>query len=341
MSELPSILVVDDTKQNRDLLTELLRHEYRVILAKNGVQALERAQALQPDLILLDVLMPDMNGLQVIQHLKNDDRTRHIPVIFISALDAPGDEERGLDLGAVDYIRKPFHPSIVRKRVRNHLLSVHHRHLLEQLAMIDSLTEIANRRRYDESLDAEWRRCGRLGQPLSLAIIDVDHFKAYNDHLGHAAGDQALRQLARALKGFIRRPGDLVARYGGEEFVILLPGTDHAAGCAIGNEIQKGIEALQLPHPASPVGAVVTVSLGGMTMHPSGGQATPELFCAADQALYAAKAAGRNCCRWQAVSDSAAPAAQVSLVPGASGSRSSQIHEHSLRTSCKPGLGDS
>ncbi|MCE1241534.1 MAG: diguanylate cyclase [Azonexaceae bacterium] len=294
-----TVLVVDDAKQNRDLLTELLRHEYRVILAKNGSQALERAQELQPDLILLDVMMPDMSGLQVIQQLKNDDRTRHIPVIFISALDSPGDEERGLDLGAVDYIRKPFHPSIVRKRVRNHLLSVHHRRLLEQLAMIDSLTEIANRRRYDESLENEWRRCARLDLPMSLGIIDVDHFKAYNDHLGHAAGDQALHRIARALQDFVRRPGDLVARYGGEEFALLLPGTDVAAAGSIGNDIQACVAALQLPHPASPISNVVTVSLGGITTIPRGGQVDPAFFVAADQALYVAKAAGRNRCVWR------------------------------------------
>lgn len=240
-----------------------------------------------------------MSGLQVIQQLKNDDRTRHIPVIFISALDSPGDEERGLDLGAVDYIRKPFHPSIVRKRVRNHLLSVHHRRLLEQLAMIDSLTEIANRRRYDESLENEWRRCARLDLPMSLGIIDVDHFKAYNDHLGHAAGDQALHRIARALQDFVRRPGDLVARYGGEEFALLLPGTDVAAAGSIGNDIQACVAALQLPHPASPISNVVTVSLGGITTIPRGGQVDPGFFVAADQALYAAKAAGRNRCIWR------------------------------------------
>lgn len=299
MSSTHTVLVVDDEKQNRDLLTELLREDCRVILAKNGSQALERAHELQPDLILLDVLMPDMSGHEVIQTLKNDDATRHIPVIFISALDSPEDEERGLDLGAVDYIAKPFHPSIVRKRVRNHLLSVHHRHLLENLAMIDSLTEIANRRRYDEMLESEWRRCARNASPLSLAIIDVDHFKAYNDHLGHAAGDQVLRRIAQTLSRLVRRPGDLVARYGGEEFVLLLPGTDAPSARQLGDDIRTEIEALQLPHPASPVASVITVSLGGMTVMPSGGVVDPRLFSEADAALYAAKAEGRNRAFWR------------------------------------------
>jgi len=297
--QLPKVLVVDDEKQNRDLLAELLRNDCRVILAKNGIQAIERAHELQPDLILLDVMMPDMNGHQVIQALKHDDATRQIPVIFISALDSPEDEEHGLDLGAVDYITKPFHPSIVRKRVRNHLQSVHHRHLLENLAKIDSLTEIANRRRYDEALESEWRRCARNNSPLSMIIIDVDHFKAYNDRLGHAAGDMILRTIAIALKGFMRRPGDLAARYGGEEFVLLLPQGDAQAASHIAGDIRATVEQMQLAHPASPVSPYVTISLGGMTTQPYDGQVDPQFFRDADAALYAAKARGRNRVVWQ------------------------------------------
>jgi diguanylate cyclase (GGDEF)-like protein len=299
MSPAHTVLVVDDEKQNRELLTELLKDDCKIILAKNGMQALERAQELQPDLILLDVLMPEMDGLEVIQRLKADDLTRHIPVIFVSALDSPDDEERGLDLGAVDYITKPFHPSIVRKRVRNHLQSVHHRHLLENLAMIDSLTEIANRRRYDEALDREWRRCARTNAPLSLAIIDVDHFKAYNDHLGHASGDRVLRAIALTLNGFVKRSGDLAARYGGEEFVLLLPNTDPEAARTLGNDIRIAIEQLAFPHPASSASPFVTISLGGMTTWPQGGDVDPTFFLEADAALYAAKAEGRNCVRWR------------------------------------------
>ena len=299
LTPLPTVLVVDDEKPNRDLLAELLKHDCRVILAKNGTQAIDRAHELQPDLILLDVLMPDMSGHQVIQALKHDDATRHIPVIFVSALDSPEDEERGLDLGAVDYITKPFHPSIVRKRVRNHLQSVHHRHLLENLAMIDSLTEIANRRRYNEALENEWRRCARSNSPLSLALIDVDHFKAYNDRQGHAAGDSVLRSIATTLTGFMRRPGDLAARYGGEEFILLLPQVDAEAAARIGNEIRTAVESMHLPHPDSPVSRYVTISLGGMTTNPRDGQVDSQFFRKADVALYEAKAKGRNRVVWQ------------------------------------------
>lgn len=299
MNRQQTVLIVDDEKSNRDRLTELLQPDCRIILAKNGQQALERVADQAPDLILLDVMMPDMDGHQVIQILKHDDNTRKIPVIFISALDSPADEERGLDLGAVDYITKPFHPSIVRKRVRNHLLSVHQRHLLEELAMIDSLTEIANRRRYDVALEDEWRRCARNGSPLSLIVVDVDHFKAYNDHLGHAEGDVVLRQVAQTLQSIAGRPGDLVARYGGEEFVILLPETDAAAAESLAQEARLGVEALQIRHPASPVSEWITISLGGKTVIPDGATADPEFFRGADAALYIAKATGRNKLVWR------------------------------------------
>ena len=299
MNRQQTVLVVDDEKSNRDRLTELLQPECRIILAKNGQQALERVAGQQPDLILLDVMMPDMDGHQVIQILKHDDNTRKTPVIFISALDSPADEERGLDLGAVDYITKPFHPSIVRKRVRNHLLSVHQRHLLEELAMIDSLTEIANRRRYDTALEDEWRRCARNRSPLSLIVIDVDHFKSYNDHLGHAEGDIVLRRVAQTLQQTAGRPGDLTARYGGEEFVMLLPETDAVAAESLAQEARLAIEALQIRHPASPVSPWITISLGGKTAIPVGGTADLEFFRSADAALYVAKATGRNKLVWR------------------------------------------
>jgi diguanylate cyclase (GGDEF)-like protein len=187
----------------------------------------------------------------------------------------------------------------VRKRVRNHLLSVHHRNLLEDLALIDSLTEIANRRRYDETLESEWRRSSRSNSPLSLAVIDVDYFKAYNDHLGHAEGDLVLRQIGQAVNRLARRPGDLAARYGGEEFVLLLPSTNAHGANQIAEEILEAVIALQLIHPASPVSKWVTVSVGGHTTIPNGAEVNPDFFKTADAALYLAKATGRNRVVWR------------------------------------------
>ncbi|MBS0467071.1 MAG: diguanylate cyclase [Proteobacteria bacterium] len=291
-----TLLIVDDDRHNRLLLTELFEDEYKIIQAKNGVQALERARTHAPDLILLDVLMPEMDGMAVIRALKRDDATRHIPVIFITSLVSTADEELGLDLGAVDYIAKPFHPSIARVRVRNHLQIVHQRRLLEQIAALDGLTGIPNRRRFDDALAQEWSRCQRSGLPLSLIIADVDQFKQYNDTLGHAAGDRVLQEVAAALRQGARRPGDLAARYGGEEFVLLLPETDAPQAQQLADELLQRMAARKLPHPASSAAPCVTLSLGGITTIPVSNDVDPDFFERADAALYQAKANGRN--RW-------------------------------------------
>jgi diguanylate cyclase (GGDEF)-like protein len=293
-----TILIVDDEKQNRTLLTELLKDEYRLILAKNGAQALDRAFEHKPDLVLLDVLMPEMDGHEVIQALKNDERSKDIPVIFISALDSTESEERGLELGAVDYISKPFSPSIVRARVRNHIQSVHQRRLLEQLALLDGLTEIPNHRRFSQVYEQEWRRCKRASSPLSLIVVDVDHFKRYNDSHGHSAGDIVLRQVAQTIKTSLKRSGDFVARYGGEEFVILLMDVDQDGAKALAEHVRREVEELHMPHEDSPVSPWVTISLGGVTQVPPEHQEAPGLFAIADAFLYEAKHQGRNRVVW-------------------------------------------
>ena len=293
-----TLLIVDDEKQNRLLLTELFGTTYKIIQAKNGVQALEKARQHRPDLILLDVLMPEMDGMGVLRELKRDDATRLIPVIFITALDSATDEENGLNLGAVDYISKPFHPPIVRVRVRNQLQLVHQQRLLEQLASLDGLTGIPNRRQFDATLLKEWHRCQRNQQPLSLIVADVDFFKKYNDALGHAAGDRVLQEVAATLRQAARRPGDLVARYGGEEFVLLLPETNATGAQALAEGLQQLLHSKALPHPDSSLGPWLTMSMGGNTTVPSPTALDPEFFALADAALYRAKHQGRNQVRW-------------------------------------------
>lgn len=293
-----TLLIVDDEKQNRLLLTELFGTTYKIIQAKNGVQALEKARQHRPDLILLDVLMPEMDGMCVLRELKRDDATRLIPVIFITALDSATDEENGLNLGAVDYISKPFHPPTVRVRVRNQLQLVHQRRLLEQLASLDGLTGIPNRRQFDATLLKEWHRCQRNQQPLSLIVADVDFFKKYNDALGHAAGDRVLQEVAATLRQAARRPGDLVARYGGEEFVLLLPETDATSAQALAEGLQQLLHSKAFAHPNSSLGSWLTMSMGGNTTVPSTTALDPEFFALADAALYRAKHQGRNQVRW-------------------------------------------
>jgi diguanylate cyclase (GGDEF)-like protein len=223
--ESQKVLVADDDAINRQVLAELLKPEYTVLLAKNGEQALERAQRHAPDLVLLDVMMPDMDGYEVLRRLRADPQTEHISVIFVSGLDRPEDEANGLNMGAADYIAKPFNATVVMARVALHLQLVRQRRMLERLAHVDGLTELANRRRFDEVYATEWQRARRSSSALSLALLDVDAFKQYNDRYGHPAGDRALRALARAVAGCLHRPADLAARYGGEELVLLLPDT--------------------------------------------------------------------------------------------------------------------
>lgn len=293
-----TILIVDDDRQNRTALAELLKPEARIVLAKNGEQALEKAAEHAPSLILLDILMEGMDGYQVITRLKGDDQTRDIPVIFITALDSELDEERGFNLGAVDYIFKPFRPSIVRARVRTQLQLIHQRLLLERLAVLDGLTELGNRRRFMQVLEQEWRRCARQVCPLSLVMIDVDFFKAYNDHYGHLAGDEVLRRIARVLESGVQRPGDLAARYGGEEFALVLPEVDAAGAQRVAERIRRSIIELGLPHPRSLAAPCVTISMGGATIVPLTAELDERLLACADNRLYEAKRIGRNCLVW-------------------------------------------
>ena len=291
-----TLLIVDDEKQNRLLLTELFQNDYKIILAKNGEQAIKHANEHLPDLILLDVLMPGMDGLEAIRELKRCDDTRHIPVMFITGLDSPTDEEAGLNLGAVDYIGKPFHAAVVRARVRNQLQIVHQRRLLEQLALLDGLTGIPNRRQFDRAYAREWARCQRAGRHLSLIMADVDHFKKYNDTVGHAAGDLVLQEVANILHSSIRRPSDLAARYGGEEFIILLPEANAAEAQLIATRILERLKEKAIPHPGLPTTEHVSISMGGISFVPHSQEPDISLIEQADTALYQAKADGRN--RW-------------------------------------------
>ena len=299
LADAQKVLVADDDAVNREVLGDLLKLEYPVILARNGVQALERAMRHLPDLILLDVVMPDMDGYEVLRRLRQDPRTAHIAVIFISGLDRPEDEATGLKLGAADYIVKPFNRTVVMARVALHLQVVRQRRMLERLANVDGLTELANRRRFDEMYGLEWQRARRSGQPLSLALLDIDSFKQFNDRYGHPAGDRALRSVARVAGAAMRRPSDLAARYGGEELVLLMPETPAADAQAVLARLQQAIAALAIVHETSGVAPVLTASIGGATLAPGSPEEPFALFEAADAQLYHAKQAGRNRVAWR------------------------------------------
>ena len=295
MDESSRVLIVDDERHNIKVLADFLRNEHRIMAAKSGKQAIEAVQGPNlPDLILLDIMMPGMDGYDVCRQLKADPRTMHIPVIFITALDASDDEARGFDVGAVDYIAKPFKPVIVKARVRTHIQLKRKTDLLERLALLDGLTEIPNRRCFDVTLEKELRRKKRDGSLLSLVILDIDYFKKYNDTYGHAAGDTCLRQVAGAMKECIKRGSDFAARYGGEEFAIILPGTDGNGAMTIAEKVRHSVAALDIRHAASDVAGHVTVSLGVATVFEDQDVSPVDLINAADAALYQAKEMGRN-----------------------------------------------
>lgn len=289
----PKLLIVDDQPTNIRVLHELFREECDVFMATSGAQAIATCQAQLPDLILLDVVMDGMDGYEVCRRLKADPVTQGIPIIFITAQQQESDEVLGLELGAVDFISKPINPIIVRARVRTHLTLKLQNDLLRTMALMDGLTGVANRRKFDENILENWRLCFREQRPLSLILVDVDFFKRYNDRYGHQSGDVCLRSVAHALSEIVRRPYDLVARYGGEEFACVLPSTDLSGAVEIAEKMQERVRALGIEHSASDVDRVVTISLGVATLTPTNDLEFQVLIEDADKQLYEAKKAGR------------------------------------------------
>ena len=288
------LLIVDDQPGNIRVMAEALRDQYELFFATSGLKALEIAGSADIALILLDVVMPDLDGFEVCRRLKADEKTSRIPVIFVTALEETSDETRGFDAGAVDYITKPVRPPIVRARVKMQLDLKDARDMLETLASIDALTGIGNRRRFDAAADVEWKRCRRSGLPFSLAIADVDHFKAFNDSHGHARGDECLRVIAHAIHSVARRPSDVVARYGGEEFGLVFPESDPEAARILMQRTLDAVVQTAVAHPASSCSTRVTVSIGAVTVVPHENADLAHAIVKADELLYRAKENGRN-----------------------------------------------
>ena len=291
---LPVLLVVDDQPANIQALYQVFAADHQVLMATSGAQALALCESRQPDLVLLDLVMPGMDGLEVCRQLKGSKTTRDIPVIFVTARHREADETDGLEAGAVDFITKPINPRVVRARVKTHLTLKAQADLLRRWVYIDGLTGVANRRAFDDRLETEWRRSQRANSPLSVILLDVDHFKRFNDHHGHQAGDDCLRRLAQCLLSNMKRPADLLARYGGEEFVCLLPDTPAEGALALANCLRLAVADLGLPHQASDTAAFITMSLGVATWPGDAPHSAQELLHTADARLYAAKAGGRN-----------------------------------------------
>lgn len=294
MSEKQTILIVDDVTQNIIILNATLKDEYNTLFAKSGEEALKIAKEMKPDLILLDVMMPGMNGFEVCEELKKDEELKNIPVIFVTALNDTGNESEGLNLGAVDYIRKPFNIDIVKLRVRNHLQMKQNRDKLLQLSNTDRLTGIANRRGIMEVFEREIKRAVRNQTSIGFSMLDIDFFKLYNDNYGHLAGDITLHAVAQALSSTLKRPTDIVGRFGGEEFLCILPDTDKQGMQNISADMLQAIVDLSIPHQYSKVSNVITVSIGACSLVPEYEKPVEYYVNLADMALYQSKNNGRN-----------------------------------------------
>ena len=288
-----TLLIVDDDKTNRSVLSHILHKEYVLLEVSDGEAAIRTAREYLPDLILLDILMPGMDGFQVFAALQDSEETAQIPVIFITGLNNDNDERRGLEMGAVDYIHKPFVDTIVKLRVRHQVQILNQLRTIEQLSMIDQLTKMPNRRSFDNTMEAEWGRAVRERFPISFLLIDVDHFKRYNDNYGHQQGDKVLCAIAEVLIQTLKRTTDFAARWGGEEFAVLLPNTDSPGGLEIGEQIRENVEAMDIPLDDGSF-TKVTASIGVHTHDPTPFCSVNEFFSQADEALYEAKTAGRN-----------------------------------------------
>ena len=288
-----TILITDDEKFNLDILGNILSPLYNILIARSGARALELAKQNKPDLILLDVVMPEMSGFEVITKLNECESTVHIPVIFITGLTDPADEEHGFFLGAVDYIAKPFNKAIVKARVNTHIKIVDQMRTIERIGLIDPLTRVSNRRGFENRFNADWGRSVREQTPISFMIMDIDKFKVYNDTYGHHQGDVALRTFAETASNALNRSTDFFARWGGEEFVILLPNTDSIGAAGVAENVRRAIEDVDVPTEDGDI-TKLTVSIGIHSITPEADTSAADFMAKADQALYRAKELGRN-----------------------------------------------
>jgi len=305
------VLVVEDSPTSLKAVSQQLRRiGVTPVAADDGASGIRMYREHKPDLILLDVVMPDMDGYEVARRIRSREKTGEwTPILFLTALVGDDDLARGIAAGGDDYLLKPVSEVVLGAKLRamqriidmrgslitmTQKLDAANREL-RHVSIQDSLTGIANRRHFDDSLKQEWRRALRARRPLALILFDIDYFKQYNDVYGHQAGDECLRAVAGNLARHARRPGDWVARFGGEEFAVVLSETDARGAVHLAEQMRAAIDALAIPHSGSAVGRTVSISAGVASMVPESATGEPdELVQWADAALYDAKRQGRN-----------------------------------------------
>jgi len=289
------VLAIDDTPTQLVALTRILSPLYDVKIAKTGEMGLKLAEEQDVDIILLDLVMGGISGFDVLASLKKSDRTRNIPVIFITGSGSIEDEEKGLALGAVDYIRKPFSDAVVNLRVGIQLRLIKQMKIIENFSLTDGLTGIGNRRSFDNTLKSTWSSLARTNGCFSMMLLDIDHFKQFNDNYGHLNGDVCLKVFAGILQETVGRGSDSVFRWGGEEFVALLPNTALQGALLLAERFREKIA--RTPIRLGTETASITVSIGAGSISPSNPsfeKAYNEFYTNLDKALYTAKAKGRN-----------------------------------------------
>ena len=288
------ILIIDDSVIAVRLLSGMVREQASTIFALNGADGIALARERRPDLILLDVQMQAMDGHEVCRQLKSDPELKDIAIIFVTGSADSESEIAALEAGAADFIAKPFNQAVVQARVRTQLQLQLALRALARLARIDALTGLFNRRYFDEQIEREMARHRRQQLPLALAFVDIDCFKAYNDHFGHQSGDSCLAEVAKLIAAATHRPGEVVARFGGEEFVVILPYTDLPAAVGYAGHLVQAVRDAAIAHPGSTVAPHITVSVGVVAAVPLASVGARHLLARADMALYSAKSGGRD-----------------------------------------------
>lgn len=292
----PFILIADETLEIQAQLGDGLG-DYGTLMSAMNQEQLDYWVAdrdAKPDILLLDQAFVGQQMQRFCTSWKENPKTRDIPLIAIGGNDDEL-ELRALSAGAADYFRKPLNIELCITRIRMQLAAKQEVRRLEALSMTDGLTQVANRRYFDDFLQAEWRRAAREGSNVGLIMLDIDHFKLFNDQYGHLEGDACLRRIAHCIRDQVQRPRDLVARYGGEEFVMVLPSIHFEGIRVVADRVQMAIQNLKIPHETSPTSTYLTVSMGLAWTEPSCDDDLTTLIEAADEALYSAKASGRNC----------------------------------------------
>lgn len=294
MNAKPVIMIVDDEIANIEMIGTILEDDYEILFARSGEQAISIAQKSELDLILLDVVMPGMDGYEACRRIKSDPNLVNVPVIFTAGLNSVECEIRGLSAGAIDYVTKPVQPVSLRRRVSNHVSLKRMRDQLANQALIDPLTGLGNRRMLETLLAEEMMRLARQQENLAVLLVDIDYFKQFNDIYGHLDGDNCIVDVAGALGAAMRRGGDLCVRYGGEEFACVLPRTDYDGALHMAELLRRRVEALAIPHSGSSCAPVVTISVGAAVQRCTPGLSMQSWFENADRMLYDSKKAGRN-----------------------------------------------